>query len=43
MNALSLRNAIAHGFKTSQLKQESVDELVNLTENLLIHLDSGEM
>jgi uncharacterized protein YutE (UPF0331/DUF86 family) len=40
MNALSLRNAIAHGFKTSQLTQESVHELVNLTENLLQDLTS---
>jgi len=35
MNALSLRNAIAHGFKTTQLTQESVYELIDITEQLL--------
>lgn len=35
MNALSLRNAIAHGFKTPQLTQESVYELIDLTEQFL--------
>lgn len=35
MNALSLRNAIAHGFKTTQLTQESLYELIDLTEHLL--------
>lgn len=35
MNALSLRNAIAHGFKTTQLTQESVYELLDTTEQLL--------
>jgi uncharacterized protein YutE (UPF0331/DUF86 family) len=35
MNALSWRNAIAHGFKTKQVTQDSVDELIRLTEHLL--------
>ena len=35
MNSLSLRNAIAHGFKTAQLTQESVYELIDITEQLL--------
>lgn len=35
MDALSLRNAIAHGFKTSQLTQEFVYELIDITEQLL--------
>jgi hypothetical protein len=41
MNALSLRNAIAHGFKTTQLTHESVYELIEITEQLLkaLHFD----
>jgi uncharacterized protein YutE (UPF0331/DUF86 family) len=35
MDALSLRNAIAHGFKTTQLTQESVYRLINIAEQLL--------
>jgi uncharacterized protein YutE (UPF0331/DUF86 family) len=35
MNALSLRNAIAHGFKTTQITQNSVCELIEITEQLL--------
>ncbi len=35
MRALSLRNAIAHGFKTTQLTQDSVCELIEITEQLL--------
>lgn len=41
MNALSLRNAIAHGFKTTQLTQESVYELIDMTEQLLEILHSS--
>ena len=41
-NALSLRNAVAHGFKTSQLTQDSIDELIEITEQLLNTLYSGE-
>lgn len=37
-NALSLRNTIAHGFKTSQLTANSVDELITVTEKLLVEL-----
>lgn len=41
MDALSSRNAIAHGFKATQLTQESVYELIDITEQLLktIHSD----
>jgi uncharacterized protein YutE (UPF0331/DUF86 family) len=35
MNALSLRNAIAHGFKTTPITQNSVSELVEIAEQLL--------
>jgi uncharacterized protein YutE (UPF0331/DUF86 family) len=35
MNALSLRNAIAHGFKATQLSQNSMSELIKITEQLL--------
>ncbi len=35
MDALSLRNAIAHGFKTTQLTQEAVCELIDIAEQLL--------
>lgn len=35
MNALLLRNAIAHGFKTTQITQNYVSELIELTEQLL--------
>lgn len=41
VNALSLRNAIAHGFKTTHLRQESVHELVDITEQLLKNLPSN--
>lgn len=42
MNALSLRNAIAHGFKTTQLTQNSVGELIEIAEQLLKSLHTGE-
>ena len=42
MNALSLRNAIAHGFKTTQLTQNSVCELIEIAEQLLKSLHTGE-
>lgn len=35
MDALSLRNAIAHGFKATQITQESVYQLVDVAEQLL--------
>jgi uncharacterized protein YutE (UPF0331/DUF86 family) len=35
MNDLSLRNAIAHGFKVTQLSQNSMSELIKITEQLL--------
>lgn len=40
-----LRNAIAHGFKADRLTTQTVDNLVNLAENLLLLLgseDAGE-
>jgi uncharacterized protein YutE (UPF0331/DUF86 family) len=42
MNALSLRNSIAHGFKTTQLTQESSYQLIDITEQLLKALHSGK-
>ena len=42
MNALSLRNAVAHGFKTAQLTQTSVYELIEIIEQLLKALNGGE-
>jgi len=44
MNALSLRNSIAHGFKTTQLTRESIYELIDITEQLLqvLHTSSEE-
>jgi uncharacterized protein YutE (UPF0331/DUF86 family) len=41
MNALSLRNAIAHGFKTTQLTPKNVQELIETTEKLLKTLQMG--
>lgn len=38
----SLRNAIAHGFKASQLTSDSVHELINVIEGLLKSLPAGE-
>ena len=41
MNAISLRNAIIHGFKTTQqITQDSVYELIEITEQLLKTLHS---
>jgi hypothetical protein len=42
MNALSLRNAVAHGFKTTHLTESSVYELIEITEQLLKALHAGE-
>lgn len=42
MNSLFLRNAIAHGFKTTQLTQNSVSELIELTEQLLRTLHTAD-
>ncbi|MFP4337551.1 MAG: hypothetical protein ACLFQP_06435 [Halothece sp.] len=41
MNVFSLRNAVAHGFKTTQLKQESVHDLIQITKELLESLNSS--
>ncbi|MEH2310473.1 MAG: hypothetical protein V7K35_03360 [Nostoc sp.] len=41
MNALLLRNSIAHGFKTTELTQNSVYELIELTEQFLRTLHTG--
>lgn len=35
MDALSLRNAIAHGFKATEITQEAVCELIDVAEQLL--------
>lgn len=40
MNALSLRNAVAHGFKTAQITQETVYELIDITEQSLQALET---
>lgn len=42
MNLLPLRNSIAHGFKTTELTQNSVYELIELTEQLLKTLHTGD-
>ncbi|WP_167407708.1 hypothetical protein [Nostoc flagelliforme] len=42
MNALPLRNSIAHGFKTTQITQNSVYELIELTEQLLRSLHTAD-
>ncbi|MEH1806938.1 hypothetical protein [Nostoc sp.] len=42
MNALPLRNSIAHGFKTTQVTQNTVFELIELTEQLLRTLHTGD-
>jgi uncharacterized protein YutE (UPF0331/DUF86 family) len=42
MNTLSLRNSIAHGFKTAKLDQESLYELNTITEQLLKALHSDK-
>ncbi|MEH1842725.1 MAG: hypothetical protein V7L20_29330 [Nostoc sp.] len=41
MDALPLRNSIAHGFKTTQITQNYVFELIELTEQLLRTLHTG--
>lgn len=41
MNVRSLRNNIAHGFKITQLSQESVYELIDMTEHLLQTLNAS--
>ncbi|KJH73530.1 hypothetical protein [Aliterella atlantica] len=42
MDALSLRNAIAHGFKATQITQESVYQLIDVAEQLLktLHINA---
>lgn len=42
MNALSFRNAIAHGFKTTQITQNSLDKVIEVTEQLLQALHGDE-
>ncbi|MHC5730762.1 MAG: hypothetical protein ACYTXY_42990, partial [Nostoc sp.] len=42
MNSVPLRNSIAHGFKTTQITQNSVYELIELTEQLLRTLHTGD-
>ncbi len=43
MDSLSLRNAVAHGFRTTPITQDSVDKLIKMTEQLLETLNSNEM
>jgi uncharacterized protein YutE (UPF0331/DUF86 family) len=42
MNAFPLRNAIAHGFKTNHLTSSTVQELIEVTEQLLNSLNTIE-
>ncbi|MFN6538974.1 MAG: hypothetical protein RM021_021830 [Nostoc sp. EkiNYC01] len=42
MDILPLRNAIVHGFKTTELNQNTVHELIDLTEQLLRTLHTGD-
>ena len=42
MNSLSLRNPIAHGFKSTQLTENSVYELIAIAAKLLKDLHSSE-
>ena len=42
MNAFGLRNAIAHGFKTTHLTSRTVHELIEVTEQLLNSLNTIE-
>lgn len=42
MNAFPLRNAIAHGFKTTQLSSSSVLELIEVIQQLLNSLNTIE-
>jgi uncharacterized protein YutE (UPF0331/DUF86 family) len=42
MNALSLRDAIGHGFKATQITAESVYELIDLIEQMLKTMDSAK-
>ena len=42
MDSLSLRNAVAHGFKTTPITQDSVDNLIKTTKQLLETLNSNE-
>ena len=42
MNLLSLRNSIAHGFKTIQITQNYVYELIELTEQFLRTLHTND-
>ncbi len=42
MDSFSLRNAVAHGFKTTQIMPDSVDKLIKITEQLFKSLHSNE-
>lgn len=42
MNAISFRDAIAHGFKTKQVTQDIIYELIDLAEQLLKAILSGK-
>ncbi len=41
IDLLSLRNAVAHGFKTTQITQYSVDKLIKITEQMLKDLHTN--
>lgn len=42
INSLSIRNAVAHGFKTTQVTQDSVHKLLEITEQLLTTMQDPE-
>lgn len=42
MDAISFRNAIAHGFKTTKITQNFVYELIEITEKLLKDLNTSD-
>ena len=39
MDVLSLRNATAHGFKTTPIEQDYIEKLIKITERLLEEID----
>ncbi|MGK7895585.1 MAG: hypothetical protein AB4372_18715 [Xenococcus sp. (in: cyanobacteria)] len=42
MDLLSLRNAVAHGFKTTPITKDSGEKLITITEQLLKNLNSNK-
>lgn len=42
MKSSSLRNAVAHGFKTTQITRDSVEKLIDITEQILKTMHSDK-